>query len=198
MVKKYMENGLRIIETGFPGLKLIEPKVFRDARGFFMESWSVKAFREAGVACGFVQDNHARSETKGVLRGLHFQTPPCAQAKLVRVTLGAVFDVAVDIRLGSPTYGKSYSVILSDENFLQLFIPKGFAHGYATLTEQTEFQYKVDAPYAPECDAGIIWNDPSAAIPWPVREPMLSGKDALLPRLAEFTSPFVFDPAAPA
>jgi dTDP-4-dehydrorhamnose 3,5-epimerase len=185
---------MRLIETGLPGLVLLEPKVFRDGRGFFLETYSEAAFDALGIRARFVQDNHAYSAKAGVLRGLHFQLPPFAQAKLVWVTRGSVVDVAVDLRRDSPTYGQSYNVELSAENMLRLFLPKGFAHGYATLTPDVEFQYKVDAPYAPKADAGILWNDPDLGIAWPVAEPELSDKDRRLPRLKDFDSPFVCDP----
>lgn len=186
-------------ETGLPGLLLVEPKVLRDSRGFFLETWSRKAFASLGLGYDFVQDNHARSVSPGVLRGLHFQVPPASQAKLVRVSRGAVFDVAADLRKGSPTFGKWFGAILSAENFRQMLIPRGFAHGYLTLAPDTEFQYKVDAPYAPDLDAGLAWDDPDLAVAWPLAEhgvaaPLLSDKDRLLPRLAGFDSPFTFEP----
>lgn len=192
---------MRAIETGLPGLLLLEPKIFRDERGFFLESYNRKGFADLGITAEFVQDNHACSTQAGVLRGLHFQTPPMAQAKLVWVTRGGVLDVAVDLRVGSPTFGRHYTVELSAENFLRLFIPKGFAHAYATLTPDCEFQYKVDAPYSPQHDAGIRWDDPDLNIPWPSfatgAGPVLSGKDKVLPFFKEFRSPFVFEaPAA--
>lgn len=185
---------MRLIETGLPGLALLEPKVFRDERGFFLETYSEATFAGLGIGVRFVQDNHAYSSQQGVLRGLHFQLPPFAQAKLVWVVRGAVLDVAVDLRRDSPTYGRHYSVELSAENKLRLFLPRGFAHGYMTLAPDTEFLYKVDAPYAPKADAGILWNDPDLGIAWPGGEPVLSEKDTLLPRLKDFDSPFVCDP----
>ncbi len=190
---------MQIIETGLPGLLLIEPKVFGDSRGFFLETWSRAAFAAAGLDYDFVQDNHARSGPAGVLRGLHFQLPPAAQAKLVRVTSGAVFDVAADLRKGSPTFGAWYGAILSAGNFRQMLIPRGFAHGYLTLVPDTEFLYKVDAPYAPDRDAGLAWDDPDLAVAWPLAEhgiaaPVLSDKDRRLPGLANFLSPFTFAP----
>lgn len=185
---------MRLIETGLPGLALLEPKVFRDERGFFLETYSEATFAGLGIGVRFVQDNHAYSSRQCVLRGLHFQLPPFAQAKLVWVVRGAVLDVAVDLRRDSPTYGRHYSVELSAENKLRLFLPRGFAHGYMTLAPDTEFLYKVDAPYAPKADAGILWNDPDLGIAWPGGEPVLSEKDTLLPRLKDFDSPFVCDP----
>ena len=184
---------MRFIETEIPGLVILEPKVFGDERGFFMESYNKNLFEENGIRIDFIQDNHARSGPVGVLRGLHCQLPPMAQTKLVRVTAGSVFDVAVDLRKGSPTYGKHVSVVLSASNFRQFLIPQGFAHGYVTLEENTEFQYKVDNYYSPENDAGIIWNDPDLGLDWPLEgEPVLSGKDKILPRLKDFDSPFVY------
>jgi dTDP-4-dehydrorhamnose 3,5-epimerase len=185
---------MRLIETGLPGLALLEPKVFRDERGFFLESYSEAAFDSLGIRARFVQDNHAYSRQAGVLRGLHFQRPPFAQAKLVWVVRGSVLDVALDLRRDSPTFGRHFSVELSAENMKRLFIPRGFAHGYATLEPDTEFLYKVDAPFSAQADAGILWNDPDLGISWPVAEPVLSPKDRLLPRLRDFDSPFVCDP----
>lgn len=157
-----------------------------------METFNARTFRDKGIEVGFVQDNHARSEHKGVLRGLHFQEPPSAQAKLVRVSAGAVLDVVLDIRKGSPTFGKWFSVELSAENKLQLFIPKGFAHAYMTLTPGAEFQYKVDAFYDPSRDRGLRWNDPDIGIDWPVSDPILSEKDKSLPLFKDFESPFTY------
>ena len=176
-------------------LFLLKPKRFGDARGWFMETYSEKAFAALGIGHGFVQDNHSFSAESGTLRGLHFQTPPHAQAKLVRCTRGAIFDVAVDIRKDSPTYQKWVSAELSAENGDQLFIPPGYAHGFLTLTPDTEVMYKVDAHYAPEADGGIIWNDPALGINWPLASaaPLLSDKDALLPRLADVTADFDYD-----
>lgn len=184
---------MQLRETSIPGLCIIEPRVFKDERGFFYESYNADKLEQLGLPrFDFMQDNHARSESAGVLRGLHFQLPPAAQTKLVRVTRGRVLDVAVDLRAGSPTYGAWEAVELSADNFLQLLVPKGFAHGYLTLEPGTEFLYKVDAPYSPQCDAGIIYNDPDLAIPWPVHDPVLSAKDRKLPLLRDFASPFTF------
>ncbi len=141
---------MQVQATEFPGLFIIEPRVFKDQRGFFMESWNRTRFEEAGIRVDWVQDNHARSTGAGVLRGFHYQAPPTAQAKLVWVTRGAVVDVVVDLRVGSPSYGQWGQLKLSEDNHLRLFIPKGFAHAYMTLTEETEFIYKVDAPYSPQ------------------------------------------------
>lgn len=187
---------MRLIETGLPGLVLLEPKVFRDERGFFLETYSRAGFAALGIGADFVQDNHAYSARPNVLRGLHFQMPPMAQAKLVWVPRGRVLDVAVDLRRGSPTFGRHFSVELSAKNFLRLFLPRGFAHGYMTLEADTEFAYKVDAPYDPASDAGILWSDPDLGIAWPDSGPVLSAKDRVLPRLKDFATPFVFEAPA--
>lgn len=188
---------MQVHETGFPGLLVLEPKVFQDERGFFLESYSRTAFAQHGIQCEFVQDNHAYSRDVGVLRGFHFQTPPVAQAKLVWVTRGAVLDVVVDLRKGSPWYGKWRHVILSAANFKRMFIPRGFGHAYVTIMPDTEFQYKVDAPYSPEHEGGIAWNDPDVNMDWSPalggKEPILSEKDLRLTRLADFDSPFIFE-----
>jgi dTDP-4-dehydrorhamnose 3,5-epimerase len=174
---------MEFVKTDISGLTLIKPKVHTDNRGFFFESYSAPTFAAAGIDCVFVQDNHSKSISKGVIRGLHFQTAPFEQSKLVRVVRGAVFDVAVDLRQGSPTYGQWQGFELSERNFHILFIPKGFAHGFCTLEDNTEIVYKVDNPYSRENDAGIIWNDPDLAVSWPVGNPILSEKDKSLPRL---------------
>ena len=181
---------MKRIETDIEGAWLVEPRVFYDDRGFFLESYSRKAFAEIGITCPFVQDNHSRSLHKGVLRGLHFQRPPAAQAKLVRVSAGAVYDVIVDLRTSSPTYGKWRGFDLSAENFLMLFVPPGCAHGFCAVEPDTDVMYKVDTPYSPEHDSGIIWNDPALAVRWPVDNPLLSGKDARLGRFGDLNSPF--------
>lgn len=183
---------MEVSQTGIPGLVVVRPRVFGDNRGFFLETYSRNAFAAAGLDYDFVQDNHARSESRGVLRGLHFQRPPATQAKLVWVTRGAVYDVAVDLRVGSPTYKKWFGIELSEDNFLRLMVPRGFAHGYVTLTDNAEFMYKVDAPYSPADDAGIAWNDPEIGVAWPVSAPILSDKDARQPLLADAGSPFVY------
>ncbi|MGE4552501.1 MAG: dTDP-4-dehydrorhamnose 3,5-epimerase [Desulfovibrionaceae bacterium] len=184
---------MQVSTTEFPGVLIIDPKVHRDARGFFLESWNRERFRQAGMDVDFIQDNHAYSKGAGVLRGLHFQAPPTAQAKLVWVTRGAVLDLVVDVRRGSPSYGQWGQLTLSARNFIRLFIPKGFAHAYLTLSEETEFMYKVDAPYSPADEGGIRWDDPDLAIPWPVQQPVLSDKDRNLPRLRDFESPFLYE-----
>jgi len=184
---------LKIVQTGIAGLVVLEPVVHGDHRGFFLETFRRDTLEQAGLPCDFVQDNHARSADAGVLRGLHFQLPPATQAKLVWVTRGSVYDVAVDLRADSPTYGHWFAETLSASNFKRLLVPRGFAHGYMTLEPDTEFQYKVDAYYAPHLDAGIAYNDPSLAIPWPLpagTSPILSEKDRNLPLLADFRTPF--------
>jgi len=181
---------MEFIETSLKGACIIKPKVFRDERGFFLEFWNEKVFAENGIAAKFVQDNHSLSVKKGVLRGLHFQLPPNEQAKLVRVTRGKVYDVIVDLRKNSETFGKWEGFELSAENFQMLFIPRGFAHAYCMLEDNTEFIYKVDNFYAPESDSGIIWNDPDLAINWPTKDPILSEKDSKLQFFKDFDSPF--------
>jgi dTDP-4-dehydrorhamnose 3,5-epimerase len=171
-------------KTNLEGVRLIKPQVFGDQRGFFTETYSKKKFQEAGVEAEFVQDNHSKSEKKGVLRGLHFQKPPYEQAKLVRVVKGSVYDVVVDLRKDSPTFGKWEGFELSDKNFLMLYIPRGFAHGFCTLEPETEFLYKVDNVYAPESEGGVIWNDPDLSIDWPTQSPILSDKDQKWPNLS--------------
>lgn len=188
---------MQVHETGFSGLLVLEPRVFQDERGFFLESYSRDSFKNIGIDCDFVQDNHAYSRDVGVLRGFHFQTPPAAQAKLVWVTRGAVLDVVVDLRKGSPSFGRWRHVILSSANFKRMFIPRGFGHAYVTIMPDTEFQYKVDGPYSPKHEGGIAWDDPDIGMEWQValqgREPVMSEKDRRLPRLADFDSPFIFE-----
>jgi dTDP-4-dehydrorhamnose 3,5-epimerase len=181
---------MKFTETELKGVWLIEPVVHGDARGFFLESFTAREMEALGLPGNFVQDNHARSLAPGVLRGIHFQKPPFAQSKLVRVVRGSVFDVVVDLRKASPTFGKWYGLTLSEENKKMLFVPKGFGHAYCTLTPDSEFLYKVDAYYSPENDAGIRWNDPEIAIKWPVSSPTLSPKDLTLPFLKDLRSPF--------
>ncbi|MBO6824772.1 MAG: dTDP-4-dehydrorhamnose 3,5-epimerase [Sneathiella sp.] len=176
-----------IEKTAIKDVIIITPKRFGDSRGFFSEVWNAQNFAKAGITDAFVQDNHAFSSEKGTLRGLHYQTDPHAQGKLVRVTRGAVLDVAVDIRVGSPTFGLHVAVELSSENWRQLWVPKGFAHGYVTLTENVEFLYKVSGRYSPENEAGIIWNDPDLGINWGLSEEEvhLSDKDKILPKFKD-------------
>ena len=173
--------GIKVTETGISGLVIIEPQVFGDHRGFFMESWSQRAMEEAGLHYNFVQDNHSSSTVKGTLRGIHFQYGDKSQAKLVRCARGAVIDVAVHLRKDSPTYKQWYAVELSEENKKQFMIPRGFGHGFVTLTDHVEFMYKADNYYAPEADGGIRWNDPEFGIDWGVEKPILSDKDANSP-----------------
>ena len=169
---------MNIIPTGIPGPMIIEPRVFGDERGFFMETWNAKAFADSGLDLAFVQDNHSRSQ-KGVLRGLHFQNPG-PQGKLVRVTHGAVFDVAVDLRTSSPAFGKWVGVELSAANRRMFWVPEGFAHGFLTLEDDTDFLYKCTAPYAPQSEHTLAWDDPAVGIAWPDlgMPPIISEKDA--------------------
>ena len=170
-----------------PDLLLLTPRRFYDPRGFFSETWSQAPFADAGIGERFVQDNHAASNTRGVLRGLHCQIGPNAQGKLVRVVRGAIWDVAVDIRHGSPTYGLHAGAVLSAENWSQLWIPVGFLHGYCTLSEEAEVIYKVTAPWDRAAERGVIWNDPDLAVTWPIApaDLVLSDKDQALPRLRD-------------
>ncbi|MCX7123518.1 MAG: dTDP-4-dehydrorhamnose 3,5-epimerase [Gammaproteobacteria bacterium] len=178
---------MEVIDTGLAGLLLIKPKAFGDSRGYFMESYQEQRYQDAGITTHFVQDNVSRSQ-KGVLRGLHFQTEH-AQDKLVMVSRGQVFDVAVDIRTGSPTFGQSYGVILNDQNHWQLYVPKGFAHGFYVMENDTDFCYKCSDYYHPEFETGILWSDPDLKIDWPLDPnitPIISTKDQLLPQLKDF------------
>ena len=176
---------MNIIPTGIPGPMIIEPRVFGDERGFFMETWNAKAFADSGLDLAFVQDNHSRSQ-KGVLRGLHFQNPG-PQGKLVRVTRGAVFDVAVDLRTSSPTFGKWVGVELSAANRRMFWVPEGFAHGFLTLEDDTDFLYKCTASYAPQSEHTLAWDDPAVGITWPDlgMAPIISEKDARGASLAD-------------
>ena len=185
---------MKVIKTDIEGVVIIEPDVFGDSRGYFLESYSEKEFNSNVRQVRFVQDNESRSHY-GVLRGLHFQKPPYAQSKLVRVVKGAVLDVAVDIRKGSPTFGKYVAVELSEDNHLQCFIPRGFAHGFAVLTDDVVFQYKCDNFYAPEADGGISIKDDSLGIDWqiPVEQAVLSEKDIKHLCLRDFDSPFDYN-----
>ena len=176
---------MNVTETRLKGVFILEPQVFGDARGWFMESWSKKKMEEAGIFYDFVQDNQSFSAEKGTLRGLHYQKNPMAQAKLLRCTRGEILDVAVDIRKGSPQYAKWASVRLSAENKRQLMIPRGFAHGFITLTDDVEVQYKADNYYAPECDGNILWSDPAIGVDWEIAPTVLSAKDEAAPTLAE-------------
>ncbi|WP_427791032.1 dTDP-4-dehydrorhamnose 3,5-epimerase [Brevundimonas diminuta] len=171
---------------------------YGDDRGWFSETWSRARFAAAGIDCDFVQDNHSRSEARGVVRGLHFQHPPHAQAKLVRCLRGAILDVAVDLRVGSPDFGRFHAVELTADSGDQLFVPPSFAHGFVTLQPGTEVAYKVSAPYAPDHEAGLAWDDPDLAIPWPVTpgEAVLADRDRVWPRLKDLESPFMGEDAS--
>ena len=185
---------MQVEHTKLAGVLLIHPKRFGDTRGFFAETFSRRAYVGAGVDPEFVQDNHSLSAKVGTVRGLHFQAPPHAQAKLVRCGRGAIFDIAVDIRRGSPTYGRWAGYTLSAENGAQLYIPVGFAHGFATLEPDSEIIYKCSDYYAPETEGALRWDDPDIGIKWPLTgAPVLSEKDAAAPLLAGFNSPFTFE-----
>jgi len=180
---------LTVTETALPGVLLLEPRRFGDHRGFFCESWNKARMAEHGIEIEFVQDNHSLSKEAGTVRGLHFQSPPHAQAKLVRCGRGALFDVAVDIRRGSPTYGQWVGVDLTAENGWQLWVPEGFAHGFVTRARDTEIVYKCTGYYAPEAEGAVRWN--SVGIDWGLSgDPILSDKDAVAPALADIESPF--------
>lgn len=181
---------MKFIKTLINGVYIVEPKVFGDHRGFFMESWSRPVFEKAGLHYDFVQDNHSSSNVKGTLRGIHFQKGDKAQAKLVRCVRGAVLDVAVDLRGKSPTFGQWVAVELSEANKRELLIPRGFGHAFVTLSDSVEFLYKADNPYCPEADAGVRWNDPELNIQWDVSSPILSAKDANAPFLKDVTTGF--------
>ena len=176
---------MKVVSTDIEDLFIIEPQVFGDSRGWFMESWSQKKMEEAGLFYNFVQDNHSFSAIKGTLRGLHFQKGSSSQAKLVRCVRGAVLDVAVDLRKNSKTYKKWVGCILSEENKKQFLIPRGFAHGFLTLTDNVEFVYKADNYYDPQADRNIIWNDEEINIGWGIENPILSEKDKKAPKLSE-------------
>jgi dTDP-4-dehydrorhamnose 3,5-epimerase len=178
-----------LISTPFNGLLLIKPAIFFDSRGYFTESYNESVFTSLGVKERFVQDNQSLSQ-KGALRGLHFQNPPFAQSKLVRVITGSVLDVVVDIRKNSDTYGQSYVVPLSSDNYLQLYIPKGFAHGFLTLEDSTIFSYKCSDYYNKQSEGGLIWNDTDLNIPWNIANPVISPKDKELKSFNNFISPF--------
>ena len=185
---------MNVIKTAIEDVLIIEPKVFEDKRGYFFESYSQRVFSKEVKDVTFVQDNESKS-SYGVIRGLHFQKPPYAQSKLVRVIKGRVLDVAVDIRKGSPTYGKWASCELTEDNHRQFFIPKGFAHGFSVLSKTAVFQYKCDEFYHPESEGAIFWNDPQINVDWklPMNEVVLSEKDNKNPLFADFVSPFTFE-----
>jgi dTDP-4-dehydrorhamnose 3,5-epimerase len=189
---------MKIEPTALAGVLILEPRRFGDARGWFTETWNAATMAAAGLDMGFVQDNHSCSVPRHTLRGLHYQRPPHAQDKLVRCTRGAIRDVAVDIRRGSPTFGAWVAVELSAENGRQLFVPKGFLHGFLTLTPDTEVQYKCTDFYAPDCDGAVAWDDPAIGIDWGLdgATPVLSAKDAAAPRLAAIETPFFWETPA--
>lgn len=176
-------RSMNVLETSLPGVLIIEPKVFEDSRGFFLETWQQERYARYGIPASFVQDNLSFS-AKGVLRGLHFQNPN-QQGKLVSVIAGEVYDIAVDVRIGSPTFGQWAGVFLSGENHRQLWIPAGFAHGFCVISETVLFSYKCTDMYNPEAECGIAWNDPDIGIEWPIQNVILSPKDALHPRLRD-------------
>lgn len=180
---------MEIIQTGIKDLILLQPKVFKDPRGYFFESYNKEKFKDLGVDIDFTQDNQSLS-AKGILRGLHFQKPPHAQGKLVRVIKGAVLDVAVDIRKNSPTYGKHFMAELTESNFTMMYIPAGFAHGFLTLEDETIFSYKCTDTYHPETEGGLLWNDPDLNIQWPIEDPIMSDKDQVFLPFKVFASPF--------
>lgn len=183
---------MKRIDTALPGVCIVEPQVFGDHRGYFMETYSTRAFEELGITAAFVQDNQSFTAKRGTLRGIHFQNGPMAQAKLVRVTRGAVLDVAVDLRRGSPTYRQWTAVELSAQNRRMLFIPRGFGHGFATLTDDVEFCYKVDNLYSRAHDRGVRFDDPAIGVAWGVSDPVLSEKDACAPLLCDSDCNFVY------
>jgi len=185
---------VKIEQTPLPDLLILTPQRFGDTRGFFCESWNRNTFSQHGLNFDFVQDNHSLSEKSGTLRGLHYQTPPHAQDKLVRCGRGCLFDVAVDIRKGSPNFGQWFGVELSFDNGKQLLVPKGFLHGFVSMEPNTEIVYKCTDFYAPNCDAAIRWDDPAIGIDWPLgnSQPILSGKDINAPHLADIESPFEY------
>jgi dTDP-4-dehydrorhamnose 3,5-epimerase len=178
---------MNIQRLAIPDLLLITPTRLADSRGFFSETWNARSYAEAGIPSTFVQDNHSLSTERGIVRGLHLQIPPYAQGKLVRCSHGAIWDVAVDVRHDSPTFGQHVSVVLSGENWQQLWIPPGFLHGFCTLAPEAEVIYKVTADYDRASERGVIWNDPDLEIPWPIEahEALLSQKDTELPRLRD-------------
>ena len=185
---------LTVNPMAIPDVKLITPKRFGDDRGFFSETYNRARFAEAGIDIDFIQDNHSSSSLVGTVRGLHYQSPPFAQTKLVRVLRGEIIDIAVDVRKGSPTFGKSVRAKLSAENGMQILVPKGFLHGFATLVPNTEIAYKVDNYYSAECDGSVAWNDPDLDLDWGIdtSAAIVSEKDAFAPVFSEFQSPFEF------
>lgn len=184
---------MKVIETSLSGVYILEPQVFGDHRGWFMESWSERALAAAGLNYTFVQDNHSYSQQKHTLRGIHFQNGQSAQAKLVRCSRGAVLDVAVDLRRGSPTYAKWVGVELSAENKRQFLIPRGFGHAFLTLTDDVEFLYKADNFYDAQADRSIRWNDPQISVDWGTENPVVSDKDAGAPLLKDSDADFIYE-----
>jgi dTDP-4-dehydrorhamnose 3,5-epimerase len=184
---------MNITPLSIPDVRIVEPQRFSDQRGFFSETYNRRALAERGIELEFVQDSHSLSGRKGTIRGLHYQSPPFAQAKLIRVVRGSILDVAVDLRRGSPTYARHVAAVISARAWNQILVPIGFAHGFCTLEPDTEIVYKVTQYYAPEHDRGILWNDPDLGIEWPVTDEMavLSAKDRSQPRLRDVVSPFV-------
>ena len=185
---------MKLEQTALPGVVILTPARFGDDRGWFSETWNAARLAEAGLDLAFVQDNHSMSAAVGTVRGLHYQAPPRAQDKLVRCSRGAILDVAVDIRRGSPTYGRWIGVELSAQNGRQLLVPKGFLHGFVTRAPDTEVQYKCTDTYAPDCDGAVRWDDPDLGIDWGLQgaAPVLSDKDKKAPYLRDFTTPFEF------
>ncbi len=186
---------MQVKATKIPSVLLLTPRYFNDARGYFVETYNARGARDAGLMAEFVQDNQALSLKRGTVRALHFQVPPKVQAKLVRALRGSIYDVAVDLRAGSPSYGRWVGATLTAQGGEQIFVPRGFAHGYCTLEDNTEVAYKVDDYYAPDCERGLAWDDPTLSIRWPVSaaDAVLSEKDRKLPRFADFAAPFRYD-----
>lgn len=186
---------MEVKTTELPDVLLLKPRFFNDARGYFVETYNARSARNGGLTAEFVQDNEALSLKRGTVRALHFQVPPKVQGKLVRVLCGSIFDVAVDLRAGSPSYGRWMSATLTAKFGEQIFVPRGFAHGYCTLEDDTIVAYKVDDYYAPECEHGLAWDDPTLKVDWPVSpaNAVLSDKDRKLPGFADFASPFRYD-----
>lgn len=185
---------VKFFDTWLPEVKLVIPQRIGDERGFFSEVWNLRDFAYVGIEASFVQDNHVRNPLKGTVRGLHYQVDPSAQGKLLRVTKGAIFDVAVDLRRGSPTFGRHADAVLSADNWYQLWVPPGFAHGYCTLEDDTEVQYKVTDFYSPDHERGIVWDDSDILITWPVsaENVVISDRDRKLPRLAQQPDLFAY------
>lgn len=185
---------MQVLPTIFPEVKILEPVYYADNRGWFVESYSKRVMESLGFDITFIQDNHSMSSGKGIVRGIHFQKEPWAQTKLVRCTRGTIKDVVVDLRKGSPTYKQWTSVVLSEENHRQLLIPAGFGHGFVTLSDHCELQYKVDKYYNKECDRSVLWCDPEIGVDWGVEDPILSDKDKNAPRLADSDVNFTYLP----